>query len=122
MRLTRHLSSAARTLCSDFIKVKAVPSKGRTNEVFGASQSFGGSLGVPNIASIKGERSNMSALRIDYEVMERMQADVDTRGLQECCTAYPDQCTKRYISPPRARRRRPSLRRPPDGGGESRTG
>jgi hypothetical protein len=91
-------SQAARTRCSDFIRVKKVASTGEVEEVFGASAGVGGKLGVKGVAFLSGERSNTNALRIKYNALEKMTADVDTKGLYECCQAAPDQCSKRYIA------------------------
>lgn len=91
-------SQAMRTRCSEFVKVKRIPASGETEDVFGASSSIGGKLGVQKVASIAGERKDMNAIRIKYNASEVMQADVDTRGLTECCQAEPSQCTKRFIS------------------------
>ncbi len=91
-------SQAMRTRCSEFVKVKRIPASGETEDVFGASSSIGGKLGIQKVASISGERKDMNAIRIKYNATEVMQADPDTRGLTECCQAEPSQCTKRYIS------------------------
>ena len=90
--------SLATTRCSAFIKPREVKAGGRTNEVFNANQSFGAKLGVPGIAKVGGEKSDTSAVRIDYEATGKQVADVDQKGLQQCCRAYPDQCQGRYIS------------------------
>lgn len=89
---------AARTRCSEYIKPKRISAGGEVEEVFSATSSAGGGLGVDGIAKIMGERSQSNALRIKYSAGEKMIAQVDTTGLQQCCAAAPDQCSKRYIS------------------------
>lgn len=91
-------SQLATTRCSAFIKPREVKAGGRTNEVFGANRGFGANLGVPNIAKVSAERSETDALRIDYELTTKQVADIDQKGLQQCCRAYPDQCQGRYIA------------------------
>ncbi len=89
---------AARTQCSDYIKPKRIAASGEVEEVFGASASVGGKLGIKGVAQIAGERSNSNALRIKYNATQKIVADVDTKGLYECCQASPDQCSRRYIT------------------------
>lgn len=91
-------SQGARTECSDFIKPRVIDAGGTYEEIFGASNSIGGSIGYNNIASVKGERSTMSAVRARYDAVRKVVADVDARGLAECCRQEPGACTQRYIS------------------------
>lgn len=91
-------SQSQRTRCSEYIKVRSVQAGGEVEELFGASMAVGGKLGVPMIAQLQGETSNMSALRIKYAPLEKLVADVDAAGLRECCAVQPDQCSRRYIA------------------------
>lgn len=91
-------TQGARTRCSDFIKPKKIAASGEVEDVFAASAGVGGKIGVKGVAQIKGERNNTNAVRIKYNASEKYIADVDTKGLAECCSVAPDQCSGRYIS------------------------
>ncbi|MBL8923711.1 MAG: hypothetical protein JNJ54_32955 [Myxococcaceae bacterium] len=91
-------SQAGRTRCSEFIKPKKIAASGEVEDVFGASASVGGKVGVKGVVQIQGERKATNAVRIKYTALEKYVADVDTKGLYECCQNAPDQCPGRYIS------------------------
>lgn len=91
-------SSLMRTRCSDFIRPRQVSASGRYNEVFSSGSGGGVRVGLPGIATVKGEFGTTAAVRADYELAGKLQADVDTAGLQRCCRAYPKQCSMRYVS------------------------
>lgn len=91
-------TQGARTRCSDFIKAKKVAASGEVEDVFAASAGVGGKIGVKGVAQIQGERKSTNAVRIKYVASEKYIADVDTKGLAECCSIAPDQCAGRYIS------------------------
>lgn len=91
-------SSASRTRCSEFIKLKKIPGGGDVEELVSASSGASAKIGVKSIANIKGERTTSDALRIKYSGIEKLQAQVDSKGLSDCCRIAPDQCSQRYIS------------------------
>lgn len=91
-------SSAQRTRCSDFIKLRKIPGGGDVEEVVTASTGASAQLGVKSIAHLSADRTTGDALRIKYNGIEKLVAQVDTKGLDDCCRINPNQCTRRYIS------------------------
>ncbi len=91
-------SAAVRTRCSKFITPKRVPASGQYAEVAAASSGASGKLGVKSIAKVDLGGQSSEALLVRYQLIEKMQADVDEDNLQRCCESAPDQCSKRYIT------------------------
>jgi hypothetical protein len=90
--------SAVRTRCSEFIKAKRIPANGEFTEIASASSGASGSIGVKSIAKVEMGGKTAEALMVRYSLIEKMDADVDEAGLQQCCSTAPDQCSKRYIA------------------------
>jgi hypothetical protein len=90
--------SAIRTRCSEFIKPKRIPATGEYSEIAAASSGASGSLGVKSIAKVNLGGNSAEGLMVRYSLIEKMDADVDEAGLQQCCSIAPDQCSKRYIA------------------------
>jgi hypothetical protein len=91
-------SQAARTRCSEFVKVRKVPATGEVEDVMTASSGASAKLGVKSIAHLSADHQASNALRVAYASVEKLEAEVDTKGLSDCCQAAPDQCSKRFIS------------------------
>jgi hypothetical protein len=91
-------SMAVRTRCSKFITAKRVPASGQYQEVAAASSGASARLGVKSLAKVELGGQSSEALLVRYQLIEKMQADVDEDNLQRCCETAPDQCSKRYIS------------------------
>jgi hypothetical protein len=86
------------TRCSKFINKKVIPAQGRFKQVVAASANAAAKLGVKGIADIDFGGSRGSAMLVYYDVLEKMQADVDVDNLSRCCADAPGECAKRYIS------------------------
>ena len=85
--------------CSKYITHRFVEGGGvKYNEVLNVSTNVGARLGVPLIGSAKGGYGSTGVVRVQYELTGKMLSEInDPDKFRDCCTEYPDQCTRRYI-------------------------
>jgi hypothetical protein len=91
-------TNAAQTRCSDFYGYNVVNTNQEFDEVAYASTKVGGTIGVKPVAGVTTTNEKGNSLRIHYTLTKRMQVAVkDAAGLDRCCAAAPDQCSKQVI-------------------------
>ena len=85
--------------CSQYITHRFVEGGGvNYNEILNVSSSVAAQVGVPIIASGKGEYSKTGSVRVQYELTGKMLSEInDPEAFANCCKEQPDQCTRRYI-------------------------
>ncbi len=89
---------AAKTRCSEFIKIEEVNASGSFDSTYNGSNAVSANLGVVPIASAELTKSSEGVLRVKYTLKKKMRANVeDTAGLDRCCKAASDQCAKQFI-------------------------
>jgi hypothetical protein len=91
-------TAAAQTRCSEFYGYNVVNTNQEFDEVAYASTRVGGAIGIKPFAAVSGSSDKGSSVRVHYTLTKRMQVTVkDAAGLQRCCAAASDQCSKQVI-------------------------
>ena len=85
--------------CSEHISWRYVDGGGvKYTEFLQASTEASARIGVPVFAGSKGQGSNSSIVRVEYELTGKMIAEIDDPvAFNACCDSSPDQCTTRYV-------------------------
>ncbi len=85
--------------CSQYITHRFVEGGGvQYNEILNVSSSVAAQVGVPILASAKGEYSKTGSVRVQYELTGKMLSEInDPEAFAACCREQPDQCSRRYI-------------------------
>ncbi len=91
-------NAAVATRCSAHVKARVVEARQAVDETMYTSRSAGISLGLPAVAAgVSANQSSSNTVRVRYEIVRKIQPDIDADGLARCCRDDPSQCSQRMI-------------------------